>query len=160
MYLKRGFTVAELMLTIAIGSILMTLATMNLFGSKARTSLSTTVDILMTDLNHQQLKAMVGDSTLSSNPQSYGIRFNQNTYELFRDVSYSSSDGHNFTVNLGDNISFNQTTFPDSQLIFATLSGELLGFNPSSNSVIIRDQITGEQKTIVINRFGVISEIN
>ncbi|OGK55762.1 hypothetical protein A3J15_03770 [Candidatus Roizmanbacteria bacterium RIFCSPLOWO2_02_FULL_38_10] len=157
---KTGITTAELMLTIAIGSILITLASINLFGSKARTSLRTTVDTLMADFNHQQLKAMVGDSTLSLRPQSYGIRFNQNNYVLFRDINYSPTDNRNFTVSLGDNILFNQITLPDNQLVFATLSGAILNFDPAANSIGLIDQVTGKQQTIMLNRFGVISGVN
>lgn len=157
---RGGFTLPELIVTFAIGAVLIGLVTINLFGSKNKASLVTSINTFVADANQQRLKAMVGDTEGRAAADSYGIYFNQNNYVLFHGLTYSPSDSANFMVPLGDNIQFSTILFPQSQVVFAKGSGNIANFTSGSNSVIMTNTITGEQKTITINRFGIISQIN
>lgn len=157
---KNGFTLPELIITFAIAGVLLGLTTINLFGSKNKASLATTVITLIADANQQRLKAMVGDTEAGTTNESYGIYFAQNNYVLFRGSTYSPSDSNNFTINLGDNIQFINNLFPQSQVVFSKGSGEILNFIPGSNTITLQNTITGEVKTLTINKLGTIYQLN
>lgn len=149
----KGFTIVELLVTMVIFATLIGLATINLAGAKQRTSLNTSVEVLVNDLAQQQLKAMTGDTEGRSSPDLYGIHFNNNKYILFHGTVFNSSDTSNFTVNLGDNITFTQN-FPD--VIFQRVNGE----TGTSGSITLLDNTTKTQKSINYNRYGVVTGIN
>ena len=59
--MKNGFTILELLVIMGVFAILAGFTTLNLFNLKARASLSTTTDTLISDLKTEQIKAMTGD---------------------------------------------------------------------------------------------------
>ncbi len=148
-----GFTLAELLVTMAIFATLVGIATINLVGARQRASLNTSSEILIGDLRQQQLKSMIGDTEGRANPDRYGIHLGTNDYTLFHGNTYNSGDASNFTVELGDNIQFVGTY---SDLIFARVSGEL----SAGGSIILEDNTTNTQKTLQYNRYGVITDVD
>ncbi len=157
---KYGFTLPELIITFAIAGTLLGLVTINLFGSKNKASLATSITTLITDIDQQRLKAFVGDTEGRTSPDDYGIYFDQNNYVLFHGLNYNPADSTNFAISLGDNIQFTNNLFPQSRVVFNKGSGNVANFTTGANSVTVRNTITGEQKTIVINKFGVLNQAN
>ena len=117
------------------------------------------VQTLISDLRQQQVKAMIGDAQNLSTSQPYGIYFEPIRYSLFNGLTYSSANPANFIVNLDSNLRLLSINFPSSQVVFTKRGGELLNFVNGSNSLVVQNTLTGEQKTIIINRLGV-PEIN
>lgn len=154
---KTGFTIVELLLTLGIVSLLAAFATIALIRPQVKTSVDTTAVTLVADIKQQQLKAMVGDAEGSANSQPFGIYFEDNRYTLFRGSTYIVGDPNNFIVNLDTNINITDITFPGNTLGFNKRSGEVAGFVPGQNSLVVRSSISSEQKTIVINRYGTIN---
>jgi len=151
---NKGFTFPELIVTIAILVTLLGFITVNLVNSQHRASLTGTVDTFISDMKNQQLKAMVGATEGRTNPDSYGIYFQTNSYTLFHGTTYSSSDPANFVITLDPLIQF--TSFPNT-IVFFQRSGE----TGTVNTITVQD--TGSstnQKTITINRYGVITQVN
>jgi len=152
-FLLRGFTIAELLVTIAIFATLVGIATSNLVGGKQRASLNASGDIFTGDFRQQQLKAMIGDTEGRSAPDTYGVHFGSSEYTLFHGSTFNIMDSSNFTVMLGDNISF---VSPPPNLVFARVSGEL----PSGGSIVMIDNTTKSTITLQFNRYGVITSID
>ncbi len=160
MGVRRGFSLVELLITIGIFSSLIGFATLNFYKAKHSSSFSSALSVLVADLQEQQVKAMVGDTEGRGVADNYGIHFQTTSYTIFHGTTYSLSDTSNFTVTLPDTIEVASTTFTSSQVIYTKGSGEVSGFVNGSNTVTLRDTNEGSQKTITINRYGVITGIN
>lgn len=157
-YNHKGFTLLELIVSITIVSILFALVVINLLNVKHKASLSTSIDTFITDIRNQQLKVMVGDTQGQVSMENLGIFFNADRYTLFQG-NYSPAEPSNFTITLGDNIVFGNISFPSSQVVFAPKSGEIIGAT-ADNTIVIQDTQTQEQKTLTINKYGVVIAVN
>ncbi|MBU4098187.1 type II secretion system GspH family protein [Patescibacteria group bacterium] len=156
---NRGYTLIEVIIVMSIFILLTGLTTISLLNAKHKSSLSASVDTFIADLKQQQLKAMLGDTEGRISSGNYGIFFAGGTYTLFHD-DYSSTDSANFDLSLGDNIEFSNITFPGSQIIFFQGSGEIGNYTEGSNTIIIKDILDNNQKTLTINEYGVVEQIN
>ena len=156
---QRGFTLIELGIVLGIIAILLGFVTFNLVNVQKITSVNSEIDTLVSDMKSQQTKAMTGAGS-SGTGQSFGIYFQSDRYILFTGTSYSSTNSSNFTVTLGGNIEFSDSTFPDNTLIFLRQSGELKGFIDGRNTISIQNTQGLNKKTITVNRYGVVTQIN
>jgi prepilin-type N-terminal cleavage/methylation domain-containing protein len=156
----QGFTMVELMLVISILLILMSIGGVSTLSMLKTTYLSTTVDVLVSDLKRQQLKAMNGYTEGRASHDHYGIHFETSRYVLFHGLVYSAADSTNIPVNLDNNIRISSNSFPSSQLIFTGVTGEVAGFSMGSNTITIENRTNSEHKVVTLNRYGVITSIN
>lgn len=154
---QKGFTLPELIITMGILSILFGFVAVNLIHLQRRSSLTTTVDTLVSDLYSQQNKAMVGDTQGSGTISDYGVYFESNRYVLFRGSSYDPSDITNFPVNLDPSLTFTNITFPSSSIVFSRGGGDVSGWTSVSDSVVLDDTTNTDQKTIETNVYGTIT---
>lgn len=148
--LSKGFTFAEVVIVMGIMVILMMIASVNFFPIKHRTSLSTSAQLLITDIKLQQLKSMSGES-------AQGIYFDQNNenYIVFEGITYQPSNSTNFSIPLGDQIIVSEIDFSGRQLLFATASGEISNY-ASGNKIVLLNTVSNEQKTIFFNKYGTV----
>lgn len=154
--LQKGFTIPELLITMGIIAILFGFVSVNLIRLQRHSSLTTTVDTLVSDLYSQQNKSMVGDTQESGVISDYGVYFEINRYVLFRGSTYDPLDTANFPVNLVQSLTFSSITFPSSNVIFSKGSGET-GLTSGSNTTTLTDSTNGEQKIINVNKYGSIT---
>lgn len=152
---QSGFTLVELALVVSIFFILVGLIAVNLFKFQNKSQLSSTVETFLADYKEQQIKAMVGDTSGTGAVSSYGVHFETSSYTLFQNT-YGNA---NFTINLPGGTHFT-TTFPSSQVIFATGSGALTSFTNGQNTITVTDTGDGSQKVITINKYGVVTRVN
>lgn len=157
---KKGFTFPEVLITLGILGVLFGMVTVNLFGTKHSTTLDSSKTSLVTDLNQQRLKAMIGDTEGTGEITAYGIYFEQTEYILFRGATYNPSDPSNFSINAGESIEFTNNLLPLQQIVFLPVSGEVSGFLQGANTISIRNTVSEEENIIVINRFGTVEGIN
>lgn len=152
---KKGFTLIELLLIIGLMGILISIATISLLNIKQSTSLDLTITTLVSDIKSQQLKSMIGNAAGAADfSYPYGVHFNQDNYVLFHRASYLSSDPNNFTVDLTrENV---QIVNPNTDIIFSRGSGEL----GATTSIILQEKASSKQKTVQLNSYGVITNIN
>ena len=148
------------MVVVSIFSTLLGLITINLLNSKQRASFNSSIIQLVTDIKQQQTSAMSLDTQGANGTSNYGIYFGLANYTLFRGSQYVATDSANFVINLGDNVQFSSVWLPLSSIIFLRQSGEVSGFDPSLNTVIIKNTQNNQQKTLQINRYGVITQVN
>lgn len=133
--------------------------TINLINFQQKTSINSVIDAMVSDIENQQNKAMVGAGSNGSG-NSYGIYFQSDRYILFAGSSYSGGNSSNFTVMLDPNISFTNITFPSNTLVFLQKSGEINGFINGNNTITIKESQGLNKKTVTLNKYGVIISIN
>jgi prepilin-type N-terminal cleavage/methylation domain-containing protein len=149
---QRGFTLVEMAVVTSIIVTLLGFITISLVRSQQSASLTTTEDVLITDLKQQQLKAMIGDTEARETSDSYGVHFDSNQYVLFHGATYSASENTNFVTSLSSDMQFDSTNF---NVIFSKLSGEISAIS----NIILKDKTNGNVRTITINRCGVITQV-
>ncbi|MBI4226096.1 type II secretion system protein [Candidatus Roizmanbacteria bacterium] len=154
-----GFSLPELLIVLTILAVLFSLTAINLLTAYHKNTLHTSVTTLTSDLKHQQLKAMVGDTEGQTSSSPYGIFFQPNNYTLFRGSAYSSSEASNFIIALNSDLQFSNILVPDSQVIFAKGNGEISNYIENFNYVTLKNIRTDETKTIQINQLGTILNI-
>lgn len=153
---SAGFTLVELMVVMTIFAILTAMIFANIVRPQQVASLDSAVSQLVADLRSQQLKAMLGESETGTDADTYGIFFSPTAYTLYRGA-YTAGNGANFTVTVGPDINFTSITFPSSRVSFARQSGDVQSFSTTTNSVIVRNIQTNEEKRVSVNRYGVVT---
>lgn len=155
---QGGFTLVEIIIVGFVFIILFTLASLTLLNVKHKINLASTVNTLINDLKSQQLKAMMADTEGRQERDTYGIYFGTDSYTHFHGT-YSAADPANLVVPLGEQIQFSSISFPGRELNFAIGSGEIIGV-VSANTIVIQNVLSGEQKTMTINKYGVVTNVN
>ena len=148
-----GFTAVEVILIMSLLAILLSLVSVNLFKFQHKSQLSSTIDTFLADYKEQQIKAMVGDTSGTATPSAYGIHLETTSYTEFRNI-YGTD---NFILSLPSGTQFTSTTFSNSQVLFATGSGEVA---TGDNTITIKDTGDNTQKVITINKYGVVKSVN
>ncbi|OGK16089.1 hypothetical protein A2774_01820 [Candidatus Roizmanbacteria bacterium RIFCSPHIGHO2_01_FULL_39_12c] len=156
-----GYSLPELLLVLSILGVLFSISTINLFGSYHKNTLNTTVATFISDLKHQQTKAMAGDNEGQSNNDDYGTYFPPDglSYILFKGSTYDPAEPTNFQVRLNGDLQFSSILVPGSEIIFAQGNGEILNYNAGFDNITVRNIRTDETKTIRINQVGTIINI-
>lgn len=151
---KKGFSFVELLVVMGIITVLVMIGASSYFPSIQKVSLSSTVQSLISEIKQQQTKSMNGEA-------NQGIYFSadQESYILFSGATYNVSNTTNFTVSLGDQVIVNSIDFSGRQIIFAPVSGEITGFNPANNKIVLRNTVSGELRTISFNKFGIVTNV-
>ena len=90
----------------------------------------------------------------------YGLRFELTRYILFRGASYNASDTTNAVVPLDSRVTFSTISFPNGSIVFASKSGEIVGYASASSSLTVSQLDSGEVKTLQLNHYGIIASIN
>lgn len=153
--MRRAFTLTELLAVMGIMAILLTLSLGNLLGSQRKSQMNSTLNMLISDLREQRIKAMTGDTEGTGVISSYGIYFGNNEYTVFRGNSYTEGNPANFVIKLDPTLTFSQVTFPARIIVFSAGSGEVLSFSLPNNTITLSDTGDGSTKTITINQYGV-----
>lgn len=153
-----GFTIVELMLTLGVISVLTTVSVIALIRPQDVASVNTTGTKLVADIKNQQLKAMMGGTDGDSHSYPFGIYFENNRYTLFRGLNYSPSDNNNFIVDLDTNLVINNINLPSNTIVFNKRSGEVVNFNPVTNSLVLTSSVGSQNITISVNRYGIINQ--
>lgn len=151
--LSKGFTFVEIVIVMGIMTILMMIASFNFFPIQQKTSLSLTIQSLITDMKQQQLKAMSGEST-------QGIYFDpdQKNYVIFKGTTYESSNTSNFNIPLGAQIIVSSIDFSGRQLLFAPVSGEISNF-AAGNKITMKNTTSNEERSIFFNKYGTVISV-
>ncbi len=156
---NKGYTFIELILVVAIISILISFIIINLSTSKERASMSSQVTTIIADLKTQQLKSMVGDTSGTGTISTYGIHFYTDHYDLFHGT-YTQGNSSNFTVQLDTSLNLSSITLPSSEIDFNNGDGSVTNFVAGQNTITVQDTTSGNQKTITINQWGTILSVN
>lgn len=158
--LIQGFTLVEVLVVVGLIVGLLSITIVSLPGAQRRAYLTAATSTLIADMKSQQMKAMFGETEGRSSHDAYGVYMESTRYILFHGPTYDPSASSNIIINLDNHIQLFSIMFPQSQVIFGSGSGEIASFTPGSSSVTVRNTLNNEQKTITVNRYGVITGIN
>lgn len=156
---NRGLTLVELIVVIGILSVLFAIGTVAVSNIRVITSNSTSVSVIISDFKTQQIKAMTGDTEGRGTPDNYGIKILSDRYVLFHGAVYSPTDTDNFGVPVESGYTLS-TTLPNGTVLFASQSGELVGFVQNQNTVTLTNTSSGQLKSIQLNKYGTVTSID
>ena len=153
-YYSKGFSFAELLVVMGIITTLIMIGASSYFPSVQKVSLTSTVQSLISEIKQLQTKSMNGES-------NQGIYFHtdQKNYILFKGTTYNVSNTTNFSINLGDQIIINSIDFANREIVFSPGSGEISGFNPANNKIVLKNTVSEELRTISFNKFGIVTNV-
>lgn len=163
---SNGFSLIELILVIALLSIILGITTVTLFRPVAKANLNTVSTDIFSLLREAQNRAINTDT--SGDPQSndYGLHFETNSYTLFKGTTYTPGDASNFKVDTAANISLSPTLPCPSppgdcnNIVFQRVSGEVLAYDDVNNNICVSETSTNKQTLLTINFLGVVNEQN
>lgn len=155
-FTSLGISVVELVIVMSFFAIITSLVTINVFTARGKSDLADAANVLIADVRSQQLKAMAGAIQSGGTIQSHGVYFERTRYVLFRGLTYTQTDTSNFSVPLEENVEVSTASFPSSEVVFAKGSGEIVNYLSGSDTIQLRNTINGEEKTIKLNRYGVV----
>ena len=79
--------------------------------------------------------------------------FDTSSYTLFQANSYSAGAPGNFEIELPNDITLINITFPSNQVVFDKASGEA----GSENTLVVSSSNFNETRTVTVNEYGVVS---
>lgn len=157
---QQGISLIEVLVVSSILIVFLGFTWAGVLNLNRGTTINSTLTSVVSDIKLQQLRAMTGDSNGSQNTTDFGIYFGTNYYVLFEGATYNSSAATNFRVNLDSDLQYSSITLPNSHVVFAKGSGDIVGFTQGSNAVTLQELQSGKQKIIQFNRYGVIKNVN
>ena len=155
-----GLTVIELLVVLSMLAVLLSFSSVFLLGVQRKGLLTNTINRLVIDIREQQLKAMVGDTGGTGFASGSGIYFSPTSYVLYPGTAYDPLSSSNYTTNLEGGLEFNPINFPGSQLHFTSNTGTVSGYIDNSDTIVLKNSNDTDQKTVKINRLGVVISIN
>lgn len=133
--MRRGFTLVEMIVVMAIGMIVLTATTVILLGGQRRVVRAMGVEQLVAEIRTEQMRSMMGDTTAGAGVVDLGALALDN----------------NLTVG---------TTFPGARITFVPISGEVEGYAAGNDTVTVVDSTDGTTKTLHINGYGVVTQVD
>lgn len=155
---RFGFTFPEVIITVSILLTILGFAAINLLNVRNSTSLNTVLDLLVSDIQNQQMKAISNNTEGRTDTSDYGIHIQTDRYILFHGASYNPNESTNVLIEIDNPLELS-TTFPNSTVIFSKGIGEVVNFVENQNTISITDTSQNRQEVITINRLGVITSI-
>lgn len=145
---RRGFTVIEVILVIAIMGFLVVLAAPFLSDTLSRNDLAIASDGAIDALREAQSSSMSGRNT-----GLFGVHFETAQFVFFEGATYNPSDPNNVTHALGGNVTITTITISGggSDVHFASHKGE-----PTETGSVTFTDVGGNVKTVTLNAAGLV----
>ena len=155
---QRGFTLIETLIVMAVFVFFMGMVIINILNLEPQISLTTSTSTIIADIRKQQFKTLTGN-TSNNQISDFGIHLDSDKYTLFSGNIYTQGVPENSIITLPDNISIPEITFQESNIIFVKQTGEINDFVNGSNTFRVKNSITNEEKTITLNKLGVVTGV-
>ncbi len=152
---NQGFTLAEMVVVVAVIAIMFLLATQTLFRGQRSATLAETADQLFRDLRESQNTAMQGLMPQDGSLVDRSILFLVDRYVLFPGAVYDSANPENRVVFLPAPMQFTSVSFSGNMLTFARGSGEIRGYDQNADSVVLTDSSLGSSYVVELNKYGI-----
>lgn len=157
---REGFTLVEMILTMGIIVMLLTISSLLLTGLIPKASLVSASEQLIAELRQQQLETMVGEvSKTGSQPSSRGIKIEPHRYIFFEGEDFDPEAVSNYEVSVEEPLSL-ETDFDNQILVFALGSGEIIDYQADASTITIKNSSNQESVSIKLNDYGVVDSIN
>jgi prepilin-type N-terminal cleavage/methylation domain-containing protein len=149
---EQGFTISELLLTIAIFTLLASFAVVNLIKPQTSAALDASVTKFVADFKSQQLKSMTGSAD-DGLLETFGVRLQTSRYTLFKGT-FNQSDADSFEVQLDTGVT---VVAPISQIVFSRVTGEVESYSAADSTLTFTNATTGEIRYVSFNKYGAIN---
>lgn len=153
----KGFTIMEVIVVMSIFALIVALPMAFYWGIGRQDALAATTRNVVAAMHEAQTTTISGRSVDAQQPSSYGMHFESTYYDTFSGSSYSSTDPTNERTTLPSGITFSQINLPNSEVIFTRVTGQVLGFDRTKNSLTILESNTGTVKHVTISKVGSIT---
>ncbi len=155
--MRKGYSIIELLLVAAILAILFGFLMMNLPRVTRTSTLTGELEKMVADIKLQQTNAMSGERVGGQSVSGYGVRFETDRYILFFGTSYSSNDANNRVTLLDSHVEISSVTFSNTSVVFAPMSGEVVGYATAASSLVLREKDDDRSQSVSMNAYGVIT---
>lgn len=152
--MKKGLTLIELLVVVSILAILLVLGTV-IFGSFARKDqVLVEAKKIESIINEAKIKTTAGFSLAGNQALNFGVYFQTDRYFLFPGLTFDAQNPNNQEFTLPGTIEIKWIFLPSQSIVFEKVSGEVAGFDPSQNYLILSDKNSQQEKKISVNRLG------
>lgn len=144
----KGFTIAEIIVAIAIMILVSSIGVVAFISSKNSANLNSYTDGIISSLEQARSNAVTGKGG-----SSYGLKFATSTltYTLFTGSTYSSSDVNNVVKQIGTGYTLNTNlTASSTTIVFSRLTG----VPNATGTVTLLQQSTSKSKVITVGSQG------
>ena len=102
------------------------------------------------------------EGTLTNNRMfsGYGIEFAPTQYTLFAGQVYNATASTNAIVKLDPRVTFSFIGFPNNALVFASTSGEIVGYATNSSVLTLKESDSGATESVQFDHYGVITSVH
>jgi len=148
---NSAFSIIEIIITIAVGLILFTIATSAFMGMRNRQALNTTVEQISSTIQNSQAKTLA-----SKKSQNYGVRFETNRLVVFEGSAFTEPNATNKEIKFSNLAEISIISLNDGgqNMIFERLTGETNQYG--AITVRVRNDASNA-KTITIEKTGSVS---
>lgn len=154
---NKGFTVPELIVSVAIILTIFAFAGINLLNIVPNAGLTEISQSFMADAKAQQNSAMLGESGGAS-LSDYSIKIAATSYILFKGTVYVAGAPGNYVVTYPQNITAS-SGFAGSVITFSALGGEIQNYNEATNQVTFF-AVNNKSVTMKFNKLGNVYYVN
>ncbi len=150
---RNGFTLTEILITIALFSIIFAIVFVGMARPKAYADIESTENLIYITVKEAQNLAMKGPAS------SFGVHFEQNKFVIFQGATYTLGDPSNLETTLDPNLLIESISLPtlNTDIIFSQLSGEVQELTlGASGSFVLRETNTNETRTFTITSLGAV----
>ncbi|MFA6917832.1 MAG: type II secretion system protein [Candidatus Gracilibacteria bacterium] len=146
----RGFTMLEIVLTIAIMAVLIGFAGTYYANSQVRADINSQAANIIHYLRLAQSNAVSGLDNAN-----HGLHFETSSYTTFQGDSYNANDSKNFKMDLPSSITINGINLDTggSDVIFLKTTGETDNFG----TIVLNSAAINKTITITINYVGTVN---
>lgn len=155
---NRGFTLVEFLVVMGAAAVIAAISISAMLRPQTQADLDGEVLKIISDIKSQQLSAMIGATSATLSPTSYGIYFSTAGYTLFRGTSYNPADSENFSISFPSSVQMESTTLATSTIIFNRLTGEVYAYASGADSVTFKNIVSNATSTLTINRLGALTK--
>ncbi|MFC1727007.1 Tfp pilus assembly protein FimT/FimU [Patescibacteria group bacterium] len=154
--MKKGFSQIEVLIVIALLVILFSLGTVVYDNFVKKDRLIIEARKIESLISEARVKTVAGFSLGGSQALNFGVYFEDDQYTLFPGTVYSSGNSQNQVFVLPDSVRIDEIFLPADSIVFEKITGEILGFDPVNNYLMIADQQSSMREKISVNQLGVV----
>ncbi len=148
----RGFTLLEILFSIAILAIIFLITVKSFSGEVAEKELQSIADNIVAKLELARSNAITG-----KNGQNYGVKFGESYFTYFSGSSYISSNQINERTDIGDKfVITNDIPGADDVIVFSKMKGDI---NHSGPITITISEVSNSENTIQL-KIGKLGDVS
>jgi prepilin-type N-terminal cleavage/methylation domain-containing protein len=155
--MKKGFSQVELLLVIALLAIFLMLGTVvfrNFFRQDQLLVETRKIESLMAE---SRAKTIAGFTLGTTDAKNFGLYFLSDRYFLFPGTVFDSGNDQNQEILLPANLEIIEVGFSSQSLVFAKITGEVEGYQPGQDYLVLVDSGSGKGKKISVNQLGTVT---